>query len=313
MIINKLKNITALLLSMLIIQTTPGSATALTLKEAESTAAYVFMPATIAEEISKKYSPKVQMATKIITRSTLLAQSVIASLSNADDMVVNKYNIAWVCIHACSVSKNIYDLATYKEKPITPWTQPSSQQAYSTSRLVGLTLLSFFKQKSAQYIINPKEVQTMNPVIAKINYSATLSMCQCIEKMTNEASIKGKLAWCAALLANFGLMNQDINNVYQNNPEIRADEERRKESHADACRQNNNDQQNMPDAIRNKSANLTILGLDAAATANDINKAYRRLALERHPDRNDNTPKATIAFQNLGKAYAELKLVYRIV
>lgn len=49
-----------------------------------------------------------------------------------------------------------------------------------------------------------------------------------------------------------------------------------------------------------------ILGISRNANTNQIKKAYRKLAKEKHPDRNPNDPKANEQFQDLGAAYEAL-------
>ncbi len=49
-----------------------------------------------------------------------------------------------------------------------------------------------------------------------------------------------------------------------------------------------------------------ILGVDLKAAEEDIKRAYRRLALEWHPDRNPGNPNATERFQEISEAYAVL-------
>ena len=49
-----------------------------------------------------------------------------------------------------------------------------------------------------------------------------------------------------------------------------------------------------------------ILGISRNANTNQIKKAYRKLAKERHPDRNPDDPKANEKFQDLGAAYEAL-------
>jgi len=46
-----------------------------------------------------------------------------------------------------------------------------------------------------------------------------------------------------------------------------------------------------------------ILDIDSGATPRDIKKAYRKLSLEKHPDRNPDNPLAVQEFIRLTKAY----------
>ena len=48
------------------------------------------------------------------------------------------------------------------------------------------------------------------------------------------------------------------------------------------------------------------MGISRNANTNQIKKAYRKLAKEKHPDRNPNDPKANEQFQDLGAAYEAL-------
>ena len=49
-----------------------------------------------------------------------------------------------------------------------------------------------------------------------------------------------------------------------------------------------------------------ILGIDRAASADDVHRAYRRRARELHPDRNKQDPRAEDKFKELGEAYRVL-------
>ena len=46
-----------------------------------------------------------------------------------------------------------------------------------------------------------------------------------------------------------------------------------------------------------------ILGVPETASQEDIKKAYRKLSLQYHPDRNANSPESTLKFQNISAAY----------
>ncbi len=48
------------------------------------------------------------------------------------------------------------------------------------------------------------------------------------------------------------------------------------------------------------------LGLDKEATENDIKKAYRKLAMTCHPDKNPDDPQAKEKFQAISEAYSIL-------
>src|SRR5512138_572349 len=49
-----------------------------------------------------------------------------------------------------------------------------------------------------------------------------------------------------------------------------------------------------------------VLGVPENASADDIKKAYRRLAKQNHPDANPNDPQAADRFKEVGEAYAVL-------
>ena len=50
----------------------------------------------------------------------------------------------------------------------------------------------------------------------------------------------------------------------------------------------------------------TVLGISQGATDEDIKKAYRKLAMQYHPDRNEGDNKAEEKFKEVSEAYAVL-------
>ena len=58
--------------------------------------------------------------------------------------------------------------------------------------------------------------------------------------------------------------------------------------------------------MNNKKDYYSVLGVNRDATQEEIKKAYRRLALEYHPDRNPKDKEAEEIFKEIGEAYAVL-------
>lgn len=49
-----------------------------------------------------------------------------------------------------------------------------------------------------------------------------------------------------------------------------------------------------------------VLAVSRTASADEIKKAYRKLALKWHPDKNDNSEEATLTFRSILQAYEVL-------
>ena len=50
-----------------------------------------------------------------------------------------------------------------------------------------------------------------------------------------------------------------------------------------------------------------VLGLERGASEGDIKKAFRKMAMEHHPDRNQHDPKSEARFKEVNEAYDVLK------
>ena len=62
----------------------------------------------------------------------------------------------------------------------------------------------------------------------------------------------------------------------------------------------------MPQPNLNSDEYYAILGCDRSASDNDLKKAYRKLAVKWHPDKNPDNEEATRNFQKISEAYATL-------
>eukprot|EP00794_Sanderia_malayensis_P016721 gene16721-18415_t len=71
----------------------------------------------------------------------------------------------------------------------------------------------------------------------------------------------------------------------------------------------NHKYEKMPEQLDDKKDGesfYTLLGVDKDATPDQIKKAYRKMALKHHPDKNPNDPEATERFKNINHANAIL-------
>ena len=55
-----------------------------------------------------------------------------------------------------------------------------------------------------------------------------------------------------------------------------------------------------------------VLGVDRSASADDIKRSYRRLAMKYHPDRNPGDAEAEALFKEASEAYEVLSEVCRV-
>src|SRR2546421_8115238 len=56
-------------------------------------------------------------------------------------------------------------------------------------------------------------------------------------------------------------------------------------------------------ATKNKRDYYEVLGVERTATSDEVKRAYRKLAVQFHPDKNPNDPDAEEKFKELGEAY----------
>ena len=54
----------------------------------------------------------------------------------------------------------------------------------------------------------------------------------------------------------------------------------------------------------------SVLQVPPSATADDIKKAYRKLSMIHHPDKNKGNPEATAMFQKVSEAYQVLSMTH---
>ncbi len=95
---------------------------------------------------------------------------------------------------------------------------------------------------------------------------------------------------------------------------LRQERERRQHERQERERQRQKEYQRQEqyenEIIDHISQAYQVLNLTASATSTEIKKAYKRLALEKHPDRNPSDPNATVNFQKIGDAYNTIQAEY---
>lgn len=64
--------------------------------------------------------------------------------------------------------------------------------------------------------------------------------------------------------------------------------------------------------MRDRRDFYKILGVSKSASVKDVKKAYRKLALQLHPDRNPDDPAAQDKFHDLGAAYEVWSSAWRV-